>query len=100
MFQLAASQKYISVNEWQGVTRIHIRSYFNSNGVDGKLKPTKKGVALTIEEWKALKHHADHIDVMIAFAEDEHILSRKSTSTQPLSLSQQLISEMYRYKSQ
>ena len=100
MLQLAASDKYISVNEWQGVTRIHIHTYFKSNGGGGEPIPTKKGVTLTTEEWKALKHHADHIDAMIAFAEDEHILSRKSASTQPPLLSQQPITEIYQYKPQ
>ena len=76
MIQLGAKDKYISVSEWQGVTHIHIHTYFNRNGDaggGGELIPTKKGVALTIDEWKDLKAHMDHIDAMIAFSEDEHI---------------------------
>ena len=86
MLQWAASDKYISVNQWQGTTHIHIRNYFNSNGNapgGGELIPTKKGVALTIEEWKALKDYVDHIDALIALAEDERILGRKPTSAPP-----------------
>ena len=102
MLQLATSDKYISVSEWQGVTRIHIRTYFNSNGSaagGGELIPTKKGVALTIDEWKALKAHVDHIDAMIAFSEDEHILGRKSSSVPaPTHQPQSLIPDICQYK--
>ena len=87
MLQLANSDKYISVSEWQGVTRIHIRTYFNSNGDagggSGELVPTKKGVALTIEEWKDLKAYIDHVDTMIAFSEDERILGKNPTHERP-----------------
>ena len=71
------------VSEWQGVTRIHIRTYFNSNGDasggGGELVPTKKGVALTIDEWKDLKAYINHVDAMIAFSEDERILGKNPT---------------------
>ena len=86
MFQLAASDKYITVSQWQGTTRIHIRNYFNTNGGapgGGELIPTKKGVALTIDEWKALKGYVDHIDAMIAFSEDDRILGQKPTMSPP-----------------
>ena len=103
MLQLAASDKYISVSEWQGVTRIHIRTYFRNNGNapgGGDLIPTKKGIALTIEEWKALKANVDHIDAMIAFSEDECTLGRKAVST-PLPPSPQpqgIMPEISQYK--
>ena len=82
MLQLANSDKYISVSEWQGVTHIHIRTYFNSHhdaGGGGELIPTKKGFALTIEEWKDLKAYIDHVDAMIAFSEDECVLGKNPT---------------------
>ena len=102
MLQLAASDKYISVSQWQGTTRIHIRHYFNTNGGapgGGELIPTKKGVALTIDEWKALKGYVDHIDAMIALSEDERILGRKTTNAPlPAMQSQSLIPEPCQYK--
>ena len=103
MIQLGASDKYISVSEWQGVTRIHIRTYFNNNenaAGGGDLIPTKKGVALTIDEWKDLKAHIDHIDAMIAFSEDERILGKRPTSVLPPApqLPQSLIPEVCQYK--
>ena len=103
MIQLGANDKYISVSEWQGVTCIHIRTYFNSNGDaggGGELIPTKKGVALTIDEWKALKAHMDHIDAMIAFSEDDRILG-KNQANELLSAPQppqNLIPEACQYK--
>ena len=81
MLQLANSDKYLCINEWQGATRVHIRNYFKSDS--GQLIPTKKGIALTIEEWRALKACIDHIDAMIAFSEDERILGRKSGQLPP-----------------
>ena len=100
MIQLANSDKYISVSEWQGVTRIHIRTYFNSNGGAGDLIPTKKGVALTIEEWKDLKAHMDHIDAMIAFSEDDRILGKNPANDLPPAPRppQSLIPEACQYK--
>ena len=100
MLQLAGSDKYLTVSLWQGTTRIHIRTYFNSNGAaggGGELIPTKKGVALTIDEWQALKAQIDHVDAMIALAEDERILRKKPITT-PSTSPQSNISESYRYK--
>ena len=75
------------MSEWQGVTHIHIHTYYNSNGGAGsgssQLLPTKKGVALTIEEWKDLKAYIDHVDAMIAFSEDECILGKNTIHEQP-----------------
>ena len=103
MLQLAGSDKYISVSEWQGVTRIHIRTYFRNNGSSpggGDLIPTKKGVALRIEEWKALKANVDHIDAMIAFSEDDCILGKSPANELPPAPQspQSLIPEACQYK--
>lgn len=79
MFQLLLSDKYVSVSEWQGTTRIHIRTYFSSNGDapgSGELIPTKKGIALTIDEWNALKNYIDIVDAEIAHCEDQRILGK------------------------
>ena len=92
MLQLANNDKYLCVNEWQIATKIYIRNYFKSDS--GQLIPTKKGIALTIEEWRTLKAYVDHIDAMIAFSEDEGILGRKSVSGQlspPLSYQPQCL---------
>ena len=103
MIQLGAKDKHVSVSEWQGVTHIHICTYFNSKGDaggGGELIPTKKGVALTIDEWKDLKAHMDHIDAMIAFSEDEHICGKNPTHEilPALQPPQSLIPEACQYK--
>ena len=99
MFQLTNDDKFVCVNEWQGATRIHIRNYFKVPE-NGNLIPTKKGVALAIDEWNALKAQIDHIDAMIAFSEDECILGRKPSSAPPSSPQrpQSLIPEGCQYK--
>ena len=79
MFQLLLSKKYVNVSEWQGTTRIHIQTYFSSNGDapgSGELIPTKKGIALTTDEWNALKNYIDIVDVEIACCEDQQILGK------------------------
>ena len=68
MLQLANSDKYLCVNEWQGATRIHIRNYFKND--NNQLIPTKKGIALTVEEWQELKMYISEIDVQIALLEN------------------------------
>ena len=58
-------------------------------------------MALTIDEWKDLKAHVDHIDAMIAFLEDERILGKKPTCAPPpapLQPQQSLIPEACQYK--
>ena len=70
--------KYVKVSDWQGSTRIHIRNYFKAQGNGGELLlPTKKGVALTIDEWKALKNVMAQIDAQIALTEDQRILQKQ-----------------------
>ena len=68
MLQLATSDKYLCVNEWQGATRIHIRNYFKND--NSQLIPTKKGIALTVEEWQELKMYISEIDVQVALLEN------------------------------
>jgi hypothetical protein len=76
MHQLANSNKYVTVSEWQGGTRIHIRTYFKMND-DSEPIPTKKGVAMTIDEWRALKSVINHVDTQIAFYEDQRMMMKQ-----------------------
>ena len=76
MFQLANSDKYLTVSDWQGATLVHIRTYFNPNqDGSGQMRPTKKGIALMVDEWKALKSYVEYIDAQVGVLEDD----RKST---------------------
>ena len=83
MFQLLLSDKYVTVSEWQGTTRVHIQTYFSSNGNapgGGELIPTKKEIAFNIDEWNALKNYVDLVDAGIAKCEDEHILGKANSN--------------------
>ena len=43
---------YITVSEFMGKNRVDIRKYFDSGA--GEMKPTQKGISLTVEQWDAL----------------------------------------------
>ena len=99
MFQLLLSDKYVNVSEWQGTTRIHIWTYFSLHGDapgSGELIPTKKGIALTIDEWNAVKNYIDIVDAEIARCEDQRILGKTmnyAPYAPPLNTPQSLIPE-------
>lgn len=45
---------YLSVNEWREKIKIHVRRYDDR---DGQLRPTRKGIALSPEEFRDLLSH-------------------------------------------
>lgn len=51
--------RFLKLSEFKGKWYINIREYYND---DGELKPGKKGIMLTIEQWHKLKDHVDDID--------------------------------------
>ncbi|XP_005111506.1 activated RNA polymerase II transcriptional coactivator p15 [Aplysia californica] len=59
MFQLA-KMRYATVGEFRGNVMVGIREYYNDK--DGELKPGKKGISLSAEQWRALKDHINDID--------------------------------------
>lgn len=61
MFQLGR-MRYVSVREFRGRTMIDIREYYDK---DGETRPGKKGIALNVEQWTALKGHIDDIDAAV-----------------------------------
>ena len=98
MFQLMAGDKYVKVSDWQGSTRIHIWNYFKTQGNGGELLlPTKKGVALTIDEWKALKNVMAQIDAQIAMIEDQRILQKQKDTSEEVKRPKSLIPEECQY---
>ncbi|XP_023231488.1 activated RNA polymerase II transcriptional coactivator p15 isoform X2 [Centruroides vittatus] len=58
MFQLS-KMRYVSVREFRGKVMVDIREYYDSNG---DLKPGKKGICLSLDQWNSLKEHIDSID--------------------------------------
>lgn len=55
--------KYVSVRKFNGKQIVDIREYYEK---DRELLPGKKGIALTLDLWAALKANIDNIDEALA----------------------------------
>lgn len=49
----------MKLSEFKGKWYVNIREYYNA---DGTLRPGKKGIMLTMEQWQKLKELVDDID--------------------------------------
>ncbi|BFY97220.1 hypothetical protein BsWGS_00260 [Bradybaena similaris] len=58
MFQLG-KMRFATVNEFRGKVMVGIREYYEK---DGELRPGKKGISLSAEQWQALKDKIADID--------------------------------------
>lgn len=58
MFQLS-TMRFATVSEFRGRVMVGIREYYDAGG---ELKPGKKGISLTLEQWTSLKEQMDEID--------------------------------------
>ncbi|XP_078694525.1 activated RNA polymerase II transcriptional coactivator p15-like isoform X1 [Branchiostoma floridae x Branchiostoma belcheri] len=58
MIQLS-NKRYVSVREFKGKCLIDIREYYDAGG---ELKPGKKGIALSKDQWQKLKAAMEDID--------------------------------------
>ncbi|XP_041372688.1 activated RNA polymerase II transcriptional coactivator p15-like [Gigantopelta aegis] len=61
MFQLSR-MRFATVSEFRGKVMVGIREYYEA---DGDLRPGRKGISLTLEQWKSLKDQMDDIDEAI-----------------------------------
>ncbi|CAM9842244.1 unnamed protein product [Pylaiella littoralis] len=52
------NKKFVDVREFKGMILIDIREYYEK---DGEMKPTKKGIALSVDQWEAMKDNMDDI---------------------------------------
>lgn len=52
------SKKRVSVRKFKGKTLVDIREYYVD---DGEEKPGRKGIALSVEDWKELVKNVDQI---------------------------------------
>ena len=57
-FELAAKRR-VTVRKFKGTTLIDIREFWEDSG---DLKPGKKGISLSVEQWDALKGLTEKID--------------------------------------
>ncbi len=69
MFALGDRDIFVSVNNFEGKVKIHIRQYFKPNG--DQWVPTKKGITLNKDEWLLLKSYFTDIDRAIDHVEQE-----------------------------
>ncbi len=64
MWSLGTRNIMVTVSEFAGIPRVHIRQYFNPDSASPQqhLVPTRKGIALTRSEWETLKQHMVQVD--------------------------------------
>ena len=56
------NKKRITVHKFKGQIKVDIREFYESNG---EMKPGKKGISLSLDNWKKLKGFIDNIDESI-----------------------------------
>ncbi|KAL4590433.1 hypothetical protein LXL04_003362 [Taraxacum kok-saghyz] len=54
-----SKNRRVSVRNWQGKVFVDIREFYMK---DGKQMPGKKGISLSMDQWKELRAHVDEID--------------------------------------
>nr|GEW79185.1 RNA polymerase II transcriptional coactivator KIWI-like isoform X1 [Tanacetum cinerariifolium] len=58
-----SKNRKVSVRNWQGKVYVDIREFYLK---DGKQMPGKKGISLSMDQWKELRAHVDEIDKALA----------------------------------
>ena len=59
---LLENKRRVTVQKFKGNVKVDIREYYENNG---EMKPGKKGISLTLDNWKKLKEFMDDIDESI-----------------------------------
>eukprot|EP01083_Nonionella_stella_P026710 73579_1 len=61
-FKLGPKRR-VTVREFRSKTLIDIREYYMAD--DGAMRPGKKGISLTYDQWQDFKSYIDSIDVAV-----------------------------------
>ncbi|RXK34735.1 hypothetical protein M231_08012 [Tremella mesenterica] len=64
-FLALSDYRRVSISKFQDKTLIDIREYYKDKG-SGEMKPGKKGISLTCEQWESLKGNINSIDQMLS----------------------------------
>jgi len=59
-YLLLSKNRRVTVRKYKGAVLVDIRETYDKDGQEGL--PGKKGIALSLEQWRALKQHVDVID--------------------------------------
>ncbi|GAA0138246.1 general transcription factor [Lithospermum erythrorhizon] len=57
-----SKNRRVSVRNWNGKIFVDIREFYVK---DGKTLPGKKGISLTMDQWKVFRDHVDKIDTAV-----------------------------------
>lgn len=58
-----SKNRRVAVRNWQGKICVDIREFYVK---DGKQLPGKKGISLSLDQWKVLREHVEVIDKALA----------------------------------
>ncbi|GLU12609.1 hypothetical protein SLE2022_292740 [Rubroshorea leprosula] len=58
-----SKNRRVAVRNWQGKIWVDIREFYVK---DGKQLPGKKGISLSMDQWKVLRDHVKEIDKALA----------------------------------
>ncbi|KAJ7553055.1 hypothetical protein O6H91_06G112800 [Diphasiastrum complanatum] len=58
-----SKNRKVSVRKWKGQVFVDIREFYNKGD---QALPSKKGISLTLDQWKVLRDHAEDVDEAIS----------------------------------
>ncbi|XP_031121809.1 RNA polymerase II transcriptional coactivator KIWI-like [Ipomoea triloba] len=61
-----SKNRRVAVRNWQGKLVVDFREFYVK---DGKEMPGKKGISLTMDQWKVLREHVEEIHKAVATGE-------------------------------
>jgi activated RNA polymerase II transcriptional coactivator p15 len=70
-FALGSDLCRATVNQFRGRNLVDLRKYFVVRSTN-EVKPTKKGISLSVEQWQALTANAERIDALIHAKKTKH----------------------------